>query len=70
MITWTHLYHLDGRRIASTRFTNDYLHKWPWITATLMAEFDCDYDDIDMADDDCTITIRGVPMAYTGTEII
>jgi hypothetical protein len=69
MTTWTHLHHSNGRAIASTHFT-DFLQHWPWITQKIMQEFECDYDDIDMADDDCTITVRGVPMAYTSTEII
>lgn len=68
MTTWTHLHHSNGRLIASTHFS-DFLQKWPWITEKIMQEFACDYAEIDLDDDD-NITVRGVPVAYTITEII
>jgi hypothetical protein len=53
------------RRIATAEV--DYAHRWSWICEEMAAEFDCDANDIKIAEIAGTelLTVRGAPVAFT-----
>ena len=55
----------NRRRIATADV--DYAHRWSWICEELAAEFDCDPNEIQIAEvaGREVLTVRGTPVAFT-----
>ena len=55
----------NRRRIATAEV--DYAHRWSWICGELAAEFDCDLNDIQIAERAGreVFTVRGTPVAFS-----
>ena len=54
----------SGRRIATADV--DYAHRWSWICEEVAAEFDCDPDDVKIAEiaGREVLTVHGAPVAF------
>jgi hypothetical protein len=55
----------NRRRIATADV--DYAHRWSWICEEVAAEFDCDPNEIQIAEmaGREVLTVRGTPVAFT-----
>jgi hypothetical protein len=55
----------NRRRIATADV--DFAHRWSWICEEVAAEFDCDPNDIQIAEmaGSEVLTVRGTPVAFT-----
>jgi hypothetical protein len=55
----------NRRRIATADV--DYAHRWSWICEEVAAEFDCDPNDIEIAEiaGREVLAVRGTPVAFT-----
>jgi hypothetical protein len=55
----------NHRRIATADV--DFAHRWSWICEEVAAEFDCDPNDVQIAETAGreVLTVRGTPVAFT-----